>query len=351
MQMPVDLNLIEGAYLTDLLDQPQALRRTVDGLEESAALQKFAQALGRGDYKRVVLTGMGSSLHALHPIHLALCQSGIPSKIVETSELALYMGRLLDDRTLLVVVSQSGQSAETIRLLGLTAGTVPTIGVTNTPVSPLAEKSDAVVLTHAGEESTVSCKTYVATLVALEWLSAVLRGADLVQTREQLQQAAPTAESYLGRYRSHVVSLVTTLQGIRHVFVAGRGASLATTGQAGLILKESAHFPAEGMSAAAFRHGPFEMLGQHIFLLVFSGDAVSSRLNQRLVDDVCSAGGRAVLVSEDAADQVFRLPHVPPSVRPVVEMLPVQMMSLALAALTGHHAGQFERSSKITTIE
>jgi len=349
--MSVDLNLIEGTYLTDLLDQPLALRQTVDGLEQSAALERFAKALGRGDYKRVVLTGMGSSLHALHPLHQALCQSGVTAQIVETSELALYLERLLDSHTLLVVVSQSGQSAETIRLLGLTAGRVPTIGVTNTPTSPLAEKSDAVVLMHAGKETTVSCKTYVASLVALEWLSAVLRGADLTQTREQLQQAAPAAESYLGRYRAHVVNLAAKLQGIKHVFVAGRGASLATAGTGGLILKESAHFPAEGMSAAAFRHGPFEMLGPHVFLLVFSGDAVSAELNRRLVDDVCSAGGRAALVSEDAADDVFRLPRVPPSVRPVAEMLPVQMMSLALAALTGHHAGRFERAAKITTIE
>jgi glucosamine--fructose-6-phosphate aminotransferase (isomerizing) len=351
MHMPVDLNLIEGAYLTDLLDQPQALRQTVDGLEESAALQNFAHALGRGEYRRVVLTGMGSSLHALHPIHLALCQSGIPSKIVETSELALYLGRLLDNHTLLVVVSQSGQSAETVRLLGLTAGKVPTIGVTNTPASPLAAQSDAVVLMHAGKESTVSCKTYVATLVALEWLSAMLRGADLKQTREQLQQAVPAATDYLGRYRAHVEYLVAKLQGIRHVFVAGRGASQATAGTGGLILKESAHFPAEGMSAAAFRHGPFEMLGPHIFLLVFSGDAISSQLNRRLVEDVCSAGGRAALVSEDAVDEVFRLPRVPPPVRPVVEILPVQMMSLALAVLNGHQAGRFERAAKITTIE
>ncbi len=349
--MPAELNLIEGAYLTDLLAQPQALQQTVDGLEQSATLQKFAQALSRGDYKRVVLTGMGSSLHALHSIHQALCGAGFPAQMVETSELALYTPRMLDNQTLLVVVSQSGQSAETIRLLGLTAGRVPTIGVTNTPTSPLASQSDAAVLMHAGAESTVSCKTYVATLVALEWLSAVLRGTDLKQTREQLQQAAAATESYLGRYRSHVQSLVARLQGIRHVFVAGRGGSLATAGTGGLILKESAHFPSEGMSAAAFRHGPFEMLGPHVFLLVFSGDAISSQLNERLVDDVCSAGGQAALVSEDAEDEVFRLPRVPPPVRLVVEILPVQMMSLALSALTGHQAGRFERAAKITTIE
>ena len=351
--MPVspDLSLIEGAYLTDLLDQPQALQRAADGLEESVALQKFARALSRGDYQRAVLTGMGSSLQALYPLHLALSEFGIPSQMVETSELVLYMRRVLDERTLLVVVSQSGRSAETIRLLGLTAGRVPTIGVTNTSDSPLAAQSDAVVLMHAGPETTVSCKTFVATLVVLEWLSAVLRGADLQKTREQLQQAAPAAKAYLANWRSHVDRLLPALAGIKHVFVIGRGSSLAAAENGGLILKESTHAPAEGMSAAAFRHGPFELLGPHVFVVVFEGDEVSAKLNRRLAEDIVAAGGKSVLVGENAADEVFRLPRVPALVRPVMEMLPVQMMSLALAAINGHEAGKFSHSSKITTIE
>lgn len=349
--MSVDLNLIEGAYLTDLLDQPQALQRAVDGLEQSVALQKFARSLSRGDYQRAVLTGMGSSLHSLYPLYLALTEFGLPSQMVETAELALYMRRVLDERTLLIAVSQSGRSAETIRLLGLTAGRVPTIGVTNTPDSPLAAQSDAIVLMHAGQETTVSCKTYLTTLVALEWLSAVLRGADLAKTRAELQQAAPAATAYLARWRSHVESLLATLEGAKHIFVTGRGASLAAAESGGLTLKESAHFATEGMSAAAFRHGPFEMLGPHVFVVVFEGDGVSSALNRRLAEDIVAAGGRSVLVGEGAADEVFRLPCVASAVRPVVEILPVQMMSLALAAINGHHAGRFDRATKITTIE
>ena len=344
-------SLIEGPYLSDLLDQPQALQQAVDGLEESAALQRFAHALGRGDYKRAVLTGMGSSFRALYSLYLALCDFGIPTLMVETSELALYMGRVLDAHTLLIVVSQSGQSAETVRLLGMTTGRVPTIGVTNTPDSPLAAQSDAIVLMRAGKESTVSCKTYVTSLVALEWLSAVLRGADLTQTRTALHQAAPAATAYLAGWRTQVESLLARFEGTKHVFVTGRGTSLAAAETGGLILKESAHIAAEGMSAAAFRHGPFELLGPHVFVLVFEGGQEAAKLNRRLVEDIRAAGGQSVLVSEDAVDDVFRLPRVPPLVRPVVEILPVQMMSLALAGLNGHQAGRFDRATKITTVE
>ncbi len=351
MPNPANVNIIEGAYLTDLLDQPQALQNAADGLEESVALQKVARAFGRGDYSRVVLTGMGSSFQVLYPLHLSLIGSGVPSQMVETSELVLYMSRMLDEHTLLIAVSQSGRSAETLRLLGLAAGRVPMVGVTNTPDSPLAAQSDAVVLMRAGNETTVSCKTYVATLVVLDWLGAVLRGADLAKTREQLQQAAPAAKAYLANWRSHVESLLPPLAGIKHVFVIGRGTSLAAAENGGLILKESTHIPAEGMSAAAFRHGPFELLAPHVFVLVFEGDGAAAKLNRRLADDIVAAGGKSALVSEDAADEVFRLPRVPALVRPVMEMLPVQMMSLALAAINGHEAGRFSHSSKITTIE
>jgi glucosamine--fructose-6-phosphate aminotransferase (isomerizing) len=351
MPVSADLSLVEGPYLTDLLDQPLALQRAVDGLEESVPLQEFARALARRDYLRAVLTGMGSSLYALYPLYLALADLGIPVQMVETAELAVYMGRVLDERTLLVAVSQSGRSAEIVRLLGMTAGRVPTIGVTNTPDSPLAAQSDAIVLMNAGQESTVACKTYLTTLIALEWLGAVLRGADLNKARAELREAAPAAGAYLAGWRAHVEGVLSRLEGIRHVFVTGRGTSLATAESGGLTLKESAHFPAEGMSAAAFRHGPYEMLGPHIFVMVFEGDAASAALNRRLVEDIHSAGGKSVLAGENASDEVFRLPRVPSAVRPVAETLLVQMMSLALAVMNGHQAGRFERAAKVTTVE
>ena len=105
------------------------------------------------------------------------------------------------------------------------------------------------------------------------------------------------------------------------------------------------------MSAAAFRHGPMEMVGPSAFVLVFSGEARTRALNHRLVDDVRSAGGRAELVGEDAEHPALRPPAAPPGLRPVLELLPVEMVSLALAALAGREAGRFTIASKVTTRE
>ena len=109
--------IIEGRYLRDILDQPSALKDTLSGLEHPAGLLQLAERAARGEFSRNVMTGMGSSFHALHPLHLQLIGSGFGSVIVETSELVQYQTRLLDSQTLVVAVSQSGQSVETVRLL------------------------------------------------------------------------------------------------------------------------------------------------------------------------------------------------------------------------------------------
>src|SRR5579884_1570159 len=112
--MPAEFSVIEGAYLRDILDQPQALEHTLAALELSPALQLIAGKLRSSDFRTVVLTGMGSSFHALHPIRLALIDHGFAPLMVETGELIHYMTPLFNPRTLIVAVSQSGQSAEIV---------------------------------------------------------------------------------------------------------------------------------------------------------------------------------------------------------------------------------------------
>jgi glucosamine--fructose-6-phosphate aminotransferase (isomerizing) len=343
--MPYNDLILQGAYLNDLLAQPRALVDTTQALRDLPPLP-----VGACSTQRIVLTGMGSSLHALHPLQIKLIQAGRTAMMIETAELVFGQSKLLDEKTLVVAVSQSGQSAETVILLDLirSSGNRPfVIGVTNTPDSPLAKQSNFVVPLVAGNEFSVSCKTYLATLLCLNWLAHQLCG----DRPEATDSIAEVVQSYLQSRTSHVEFLVDRLANIRHLFITGRGASLAAVGTGALILKESTRFHAEGMSGPAFRHGPLEMVSPGLFALVFGGDSATTGLNQRLVGDIITAGGQAVLVSENAEPGVFRLPKVEPHLRPIVEMLPIQMMSLALAVLAGKEPGVFERASKITATE
>lgn len=339
-------SMVEGEYLRDILLQPQAVEDTVSGLRGAPGIGDIARG-----FDKIVLTGMGGSYHALQPLHIQLAAHGFNVVLIETSELIYYFPGVLTPRTLLVAVSQSGRSVEIVKLLDQTGGRVRTIGVTNTPDSPLGTRADLTVLMHAGNEFTVSCKTYVATLVALEWLGALLCGKDRGQVESALQQAAPAAQDYLAGWEAKVATLADLLEGVRALFVTGRGASLAAAGTGGLILKESAHFTAEGMSCSAFRHGPFEMSGPSTFVVVFAGGPKTAALNEKLVRDIRAAGGRAFLVAPESDAAPFRIPAVPLEVLPVLEILPVQLISLALAALAGHEPGKFTLLTKVTTIE
>jgi glucosamine--fructose-6-phosphate aminotransferase (isomerizing) len=336
----------------DILDQPRALADTLEGLEATPALERLARRLRDGDIRRVVLTGMGSSHLGLVALHLRLVDAGLLPLTVEASELLHYQRRLLDEGALLLLVSQSGRSAEILRLLEAARGRgVTTLGVTNTPGSPLAREATAIVLTHAGEEATVSCKTYLAAQLALGWLGEVLAGGDPEAARAALADTIPGTSSFLASWRSHVEWLAGPLRGVRAVYYAGRGPSLAAACSAGLITKESTHLPSEGMSGGAFRHGPMEMIDAGVFLLVFAGAARTRALSEALVADVRAAGARAFMASEDAEEPALRLPPVADLARPVVELLPAEMITLALAALDGREAGRFERVTKVTTSE
>jgi glutamine---fructose-6-phosphate transaminase (isomerizing) len=347
----VDLKVIEGEYLQDLLDQPRALEDTLRSLDHAKPLSDLAARLTKANFQRVVLTGMGSSFHALHPLNLQLISHGFTAIMVETSELVHYKARFFDPKTLIVAVSQSGQSAEMVRLAEVNRKRSAVIAVTNTPESALVKHATAALFTRAGAEFSVSCKTYVTALMALKWLGDILCQRDTRQSLRELKTAAPAAAAYLADWKEHVTTLTERLRRIRHLFFVGRGSSLAAVGTGALIVKESDHFHAEGMSSAAFRHGPLEMLSEETFVVVFAGDDRTRDLNHRLLADIQQGGGHAELVGEASALECFRLADHGSSIRPILEILPIQMVTLALGALAVREPGKFELATKVTTTE
>jgi glutamine---fructose-6-phosphate transaminase (isomerizing) len=343
--------IIENDYVRDILAQPRALEDTFHGLSVPNGFPLILERLRNGEFRRIVLTGMGSSCHALYPLQALLTSRGYTAILVETSELVHYLAGLLDPRTLIIAVSQSGRSAEIVRLLDENGRRAKIIAVTNTEDSPLALQADAVFLMRAGEEFSVSCKTYVTALMVLHQVGALLSNTDPEQTTSELATAAPAVADYLQSWRNHVFELAGCLENVRHLFLAGRGPSLAAVGTGALIVKESVHYHAEGMSSAAFRHGPLEMVSQETFVIVLAGEERTRALNARLLDDIRRKGGRAEMLGNDAKLSSLRVPAVPESVLPILEILPLEMITLALATQTGTEAGRFSFASKVTTTE
>ncbi len=337
------------SYLNDLLDQPRALQATLDSLSQLPPLTSIFNSLTSGKYRQVILTGMGSSYHGLYPLQLRLFPLPVGVIRLETAELIHYAAQLIDPSNLIVAVSQSGGSAEVVQLLELTHGRVEVIGVTNTPGSVLAEKASLAILTCAGEEASVSCKTYISALAALAWLGDQLTGEH--SHYPGFKGTPQKLDEYWSGWPGSVEVLRQRLDAIEHLYLLGRGSSVAAACAGALIIKEAARFGAEGMNSAAFRHGPLELVSGSTLVMVYQGAATTAGLNAKLVQDILACGGVVDQVIMAVGSPPFNLPVCPLPALPIFEIQFAQMVSLALAELQGFEAGKFLHASKVTTVE
>jgi glucosamine--fructose-6-phosphate aminotransferase (isomerizing) len=349
----IDTTLSSNAYVQDILDQPLALRNTLKTLSKTnfPEFKPYNSQLESGKLQRILLTGMGASYQLLYPIFYSLVENGVHVQMIETSELIHYGSNLLEPSTLVVAVSQSGSSVETIKLLEMIQRKVKLIGVTNSPNSLLATRADAILLTNAGVENMVSCKTYVSALAALAVLARILIGQETDSMLKELKQAPESVANYLSHWEYHVETALEIVKDIQFLMLAGRGVSLAAAEAGGLIIKEAGHFPAEGMSSAAFRHGPLDMMSSQNLVVVYEGDEKTAHLNTAFVSEMQKAGIKAHLVHQSDDVDLFSLPRTSPSVLPILEILPAQILSLALAVTRGHTPGHFKHISKVTAIQ
>jgi len=343
----------DQGYLRDILSQPAALAATHRYLVGNFSLGDIPNQLAAGKFRRIVLTGMGSSHFIFYPFYYQLLKrSSLPVTHIECAELVHYAPDLIQKDTLVITASQSGSSAETVRLLEMNRSRGATVlGITNEAGSALANEASLALITQAGPEATVSCKTYLSALLVLRWLQDGLLGDDLSGACEETASLDSLVEAYLDHWEAHVEFLKGELAAQHDYFMCGRGPSLAAVMTGALTAKESTLAHVEGMSCPALRHGPKEMTRKGTYVMVFAGAQSTAPLNRSLAGDLSSQGAHVAWVGSDSEFPAYRLPPVPSGLLPLVAALPGQMFNLALADLNGHTAGVFEHASKVTSIE
>lgn len=343
-------------YYEEVLGQPDAIRKAAQGFDAAQPyLARAGARLQQRTWQRIVLTGMGASYTAAYPALIYLRAAGYNAMLIETSELLHYQMGILDDTTLLIAISQSGQSVEIARLVEALHGRVPFVGVTNDPGSPLAASSDAFVLLHAGSEDTVSTKTYTTTLAALHLLARSLDQQDIRADVDELLRLSDAIENHMPAWRQQAENFAATLKDLFFLTFMGRGPSQASAMTGALIVKESAKIGTEGLNCGQFRHGPVEIVDEHFGGVLFAGGDDTRALNLGLAEHIARLDGKLAVIDPGGTsyDGLFTIP-VPgsqPSLLPVVEIIPVQFLAGALAAQRGIQPGTFRYISKVTTIE
>ncbi|MEO8292633.1 MAG: SIS domain-containing protein [Actinomycetota bacterium] len=350
-------------FIREINGQPDAIRRAAGALaRQPSSLEQLRAAAADPRPRVLIFTGMGSSYDACYPAVTELATAGIVALHLDTAELLHFRRGLLREDGILLAISQSGRSAELIRLaqeLADTRSPVRIVTITNGGDNPLAELGDIALDTAAGDEMGPSTMTFAGSLVVLAAVSSILAGEApdevLQRVGEEAEAAASAAERILAE-RSLPDELVTWLGSRDTLVLLARGPARAAAEMGALTLKEAVGLPAESLQAAQFRHGPLELAGPELAAMVFATEPETRDLDMALATDLVVAGAAVLVVTSGEGGVVagaMRLSIAPVSRRlaPAVSILPSQLLAWRLAVLSGREPGSYVQAAKVTTHE
>jgi glutamine---fructose-6-phosphate transaminase (isomerizing) len=239
-----------------------------------------------------------------------------------------------------------------------------TLCVVNGADSPLAAGADLVLDTTVGPEACPSSMTFAGALVALASVAGVLRGlpaeSAVAAARDEAAKAAPAASALLANPAALEARLAAWLGTRRTVVLLGRGTGLAAAEMGALTLQEAAALPALSMPTAEFRHGPMEIVGPDVAVVLFALESATVDLDRAFGTELAAAGAAVLLVAPAGAGRrpapaglsVVEVPRgVTGACAAGVALVPVQLLARHLAAAVGRVPGTFTLAAKVTVRE
>jgi glucosamine--fructose-6-phosphate aminotransferase (isomerizing) len=382
----------KGGYrhfmLKEIHEQPRALLDTIQGRllwhAPWVRLEDVRLTAGQArDLKRVVLVACGTAWHAcLAGKYLVEDLAGIPVEVDYASEFR-YRKPLLDERTLVIAISQSGETADTlVSMEAARAAGASILGIVNvvgSQAARLAARSAGVLYTRAGPEIGVaSTKAFTAQLAALALLALYLGGCRetvaeaearaLIQALEELpDKAAETLGHVAGVDPLHqppvaishaFEALASTYHRAQDFLFIGRGMHYPIALEGALKLKEISYIHAEGYPAGEMKHGPIALIDRDVPVVAI---ALRDGVYEKMVSNIQEALARegqviAVASPGDAslaakADHVLTVPDTDPRLSPILATLPLQLLAYYIAVRRGCDVDQPRNLAKSVTVE
>ncbi len=370
-----DLEAIEkGGYehfmLKEIFEQPSSLRDVMRGrlLEEDGDSRLGGIADHQPDLrrvKRVVITACGTSWHAaLLGEYMIEELARIPVEVEYASEFR-YRNPVLEDGTLVLAISQSGETADTLAALREAKHRgISTMGVVNAVGSTIARETDYGIYLHAGPEIGVaSTKAFTSQLVALALLTlnigrrrhlSVVQGGAIVRALKEL----PAQVEEVLELDVKIRELAELYADARNFLYLGRGFQFPVALEGALKLKEVSYIHAEGYPAAEMKHGPIALIDQDMPVVVLAPrDAVYQKVVSS-IEEVKARHGRIIAVVTDEApelegkvDYVIRVPQTIAILQPVLTTVPLQLLAYHMAMIIGSDVDQPRNLAKSVTVE
>jgi len=375
MRLEIELGEIElGAFdhymQKEIHEQPRAIRTCIRGRLDRhegrvllGGLRSFEKELVRS--RRIVIAAQGTALHAgMIGEYLFEQLARIPAETEYASELR-YRNPIVDEGTVLVVVSQSGETADTLAALHEVRDRgALSLGVINVVGSTIARETDAGVYLRSGPEIGVaSTKAFTGQVAALTMIALFMArrrhmsSERAVQLINELEQVPAKVERALES--NDLIKKVTEKYiGRENWLFLGRGYNYPTALEGALKLKEISYIHAEGMPAAEMKHGPIALIdeGMPVVFVANKGPQYEKVLSN--IEEVRSRGGHIIAVATEGDDRIGALaedvlfvPETPDCLSPLVTVVPLQLMAYHAAVLRGHDVDKPRNLAKSVTVE
>ncbi|WP_067441983.1 glutamine--fructose-6-phosphate transaminase (isomerizing) [Nocardioides jensenii] len=357
----------------EIHEQPRAVadsllgRRGTDGLLQLDEVRLSDDDLR--DIDKIIIIACGTSFYAGMVAKYAIehwCR--IPCEVELASEFR-YRDPILTQSTLVVAISQSGETADTlqaIRHARLQRSKV--LAICNTNGSTIPRESDAVIYTHAGPEIGVaSTKGFLTQLVACYLLALYLAqvkgtrfGDEINEVMDQLDEIPAKIQAVLDA-EAGIYELAAKYVGTKSVLFLGRHAGYPVALEGALKLKELAYIHAEGFAAGELKHGPIALIEEDLPVLCVVPPRGRDQLHDKMISgiqEVRARGARTICLAEEGdtaivpyADVLITLPKVPTLLQPLVATVPLQLFACELATQMGHDVDQPRNLAKSVTVE
>jgi glucosamine--fructose-6-phosphate aminotransferase (isomerizing) len=328
----------------EIHEQPEVIARLLErGLDLVAPV---AEQVRRAGIEHVVIAARGTSDHAaIYAQYLWGVRNRLTVALAAPSIVTLYGVAPRFGRSLVVGISQSGASPDVVAVVAAArAQGAPTLAITNTPASPLAEAAEHVIDLAAGPERAIAAtKTYTAELTAVALLSVALGDdAEARRAAEADLAAVPDALARALAAEPEAQAVAAEMAAANRAIVLGRGLEYATAREWALKIKELANLFADPYSAADFQHGPVALIEPGVpVLAVAPSGAIAPGLTELLVRLRDEHGAELAVLSDDPAicglgRWSISIPAgVAEWVRPIVSIVPTQLHALALTLARG----------------
>lgn len=356
--------------LKEIYEQPNAINNTLEGRLSSDSV--LDETFGNGaaelfkQVKHVQIVACGTSYHSGMVARYWLESLGGISCNVEIASEFRYRKSFVQPNSLLVSISQSGETADTLAALRLAkeAGYVGSLTICNVAGSSLVRESDLAFMTRAGAEIGVaSTKAFTTQLVGLAMLTLAIgkyNGLTAAQQRE-LTEALKSLPGKLEQALTlapQIEALAEEFADKHHALFLGRGDQYPIAMEGALKLKEISYIHAEAYAAGELKHGPLALIDAQMPIIVVAPNNDLLEKLQSNVEEVRARGGILYVFADadarfqsDATMRVINVPHVADILAPIVYTLPLQLLSYYVAIIKGTDVDQPRNLAKSVTVE